>query len=137
MSKPPRTLEDDPLGYDTSGDFDSLARRMADDALSGRHEAAVEAELAALRERFGGGNVFADLGLPDPAVLLAKADAALAIGTAIRERGLSIEEAAAVAGMEPDRLLAIVEEGRTEGVSLERLDKLYEAIEAHGNGRKP
>ena len=42
---------EDPLGYET-GDFPVAARRMAEDALAGRHDAAVSAELAALRERF-------------------------------------------------------------------------------------
>ena len=47
-----RGREDDPLGYDTS-DFLACARRMADAALSGRNRAAVEAELARVRRRFG------------------------------------------------------------------------------------
>lgn len=41
----------DPLGYDTS-DWHSAARRMAQDALAGRNDAAVDAELEALRARF-------------------------------------------------------------------------------------
>ena len=41
----------DPLGYDVS-EFPDAARRMAEDALAGRDEAAVTAELAALRSRF-------------------------------------------------------------------------------------
>jgi prevent-host-death family protein len=43
--------EKDPLGYDTS-DFPAAARRMAEDALAGRNDAAVSAELAALHARF-------------------------------------------------------------------------------------
>ena len=43
---------DDPLGYDT-GDFPSAARRMAEDALTGRNDAAVSAELDTLRSRLG------------------------------------------------------------------------------------
>ena len=42
--------DDDPLGYNVR-DFPAAARRMAEDALAGRNDAAVAAELAALRER--------------------------------------------------------------------------------------
>ena len=45
-------LDDDPLGYDVS-DLGAAARRMAEDALSGRAAEAVEAELARVRRRFG------------------------------------------------------------------------------------
>lgn len=41
----------DPLGYDV-GQFATAAGKMADDALSGTGEAAVEAELAEVRKRF-------------------------------------------------------------------------------------
>ena len=47
-----RGREDDPLGYDTS-DLLACARQMADAALSGRNRAAVDAELARVRRRFG------------------------------------------------------------------------------------
>lgn len=43
----------DQLGYDTS-DFTAVARQMAGDALSGRTQEAVAAELAAIRARFAG-----------------------------------------------------------------------------------
>ncbi|MEH6719017.1 MAG: type II toxin-antitoxin system Phd/YefM family antitoxin [Aurantimonas endophytica] len=42
----------DPLGYDVT-DFRTAARQMAEDALSGTNDAAVEAELAAVRKKFG------------------------------------------------------------------------------------
>lgn len=42
----------DPLGYDIR-DFASAARKMAEDALGGRNEDAVTAELNALRNRLG------------------------------------------------------------------------------------
>ncbi len=44
--------KDDPLGYDTS-DIRSAARCMAEDALSGRTAAAVQAESARVRVRLG------------------------------------------------------------------------------------
>lgn len=42
----------DPLGYDVRN-FEAAARKMADDALSGTNEAAVEAELQEIRSKFG------------------------------------------------------------------------------------
>jgi prevent-host-death family protein len=41
----------DPLGYDVS-DFKAAARKMAEDALSGKTKKAVNQELAAVRTRF-------------------------------------------------------------------------------------
>jgi len=43
---------DDPLGYDTAN-FAAAADRMIDDVRSGRTQAAVAAELAAVRRRYG------------------------------------------------------------------------------------
>lgn len=43
---------DDPLGYDVK-DFGSAARKMAEDALAGRNDDAVDAELNSLRNRLG------------------------------------------------------------------------------------
>lgn len=86
---------------------------------------------------WGGINIFRDLGFPDPEVRLAKADAAIAISDLIGNCGLTIDEAAGVAGLEPDVLRGIVEKGRTDGFSIERLDRIYEAVETFGNRRKP
>jgi hypothetical protein len=47
-------LDDDPLGYDVS-DIEDAVRRMIEDALSGRVQDAVEAELVRVRGRFGQG----------------------------------------------------------------------------------
>ncbi len=44
----------DPLGYDTTH-FETVARKMAGDALSGTNEDAVDAELAAVRRKLGRG----------------------------------------------------------------------------------
>jgi predicted XRE-type DNA-binding protein len=46
------------------------------------------------------GNVFADLGLDDPDLLLAKADLAIAITGIIRERGLTQAAAARALGVD-------------------------------------
>ena len=42
----------------------------------------------------GAGNVFADLGLPDPETRMAKAELALRISSFVAERGLTQREAA-------------------------------------------
>ncbi|MER8571390.1 helix-turn-helix domain-containing protein [Mesorhizobium sp. M1409] len=62
------------------------------------------------------------------AVLPAKADAAISIATLIHERGLTIEQAAEIAELEAGVLRGIVEHGRVDGISLERLDRVSEAL---------
>lgn len=44
---------DDPLGIDPDKDFDAEARRIARDAIDGRHKEAVQAEVQAARRRWG------------------------------------------------------------------------------------
>ncbi len=66
------------------------------------------------------GNVFADLGLPDPDLLLAKAEIAIAITGIIRERGLTQTAAAQELGVHQSRVSAITR-GRLDDFSLERL----------------
>ena len=66
------------------------------------------------------GNVFADLGLSDPDLLLAKAEIAIVITGAIRERGLTQTAAARELGVHQSRVSAITR-GRLDDFSLERL----------------
>jgi predicted XRE-type DNA-binding protein len=66
------------------------------------------------------GNVFADLGLPDPDTRLAKAELALRISTFIDERGLTQREAAELLGIDQPKVSAITR-GRLTDFSLERL----------------
>lgn len=47
-----RLRRSDPLGYDTRRPFLEVAREMAADALAGRHQDAVDAELEAVRRRW-------------------------------------------------------------------------------------
>lgn len=68
----------------------------------------------------GSGNVFADLGLSNPAERLAKAELALAITQAIRERELTQHEAAALMGIDQPKVSHIVR-GRLADFSTERL----------------
>ena len=74
--------------------------------------------------------------MTDPAVERVNAELTFDISRLISDGGLTIDEAAGAAGMEPDALHGIVE-GRTGGISIERLDRIYEAVEALGNGREP
>jgi predicted XRE-type DNA-binding protein len=62
----------------------------------------------------GSGNVFADLGLPDPEAALAKAGLAQAIAETIERRGLAHDEAAKITGLDPAQLSAVIR-GRLAG----------------------
>jgi PHD/YefM family antitoxin component YafN of YafNO toxin-antitoxin module len=48
-----RGLPDDPLGYETGGDFRVYAMAMAEAALSGRNKSAVRKEISAVEKRLG------------------------------------------------------------------------------------
>jgi predicted XRE-type DNA-binding protein len=66
------------------------------------------------------GNVFADLGLPNPEEALAKAELAHKITVLIRERGLTQAQTAKLLGVDQPKVSALVR-GRLTGFSLERL----------------
>ena len=66
------------------------------------------------------GNVFKDLGLPNPEERLAKARLASMIYDIIEERGLTQAEAAKILGINQPKVSALVN-GRLAGFSLERL----------------
>jgi predicted XRE-type DNA-binding protein len=68
----------------------------------------------------GSGNVFADLGLPNPEERLAKAELALAISRAIKERGLTQREAGALMGIDQPKVSHVLR-GRLADFSTERL----------------
>jgi len=73
------------------------------------------------------GNVFADLGLPDPEERLAKSDLAIAIAREIESRGLTQAEAAELLGVaQPD--ISNLRRGRLAGYSIERLTRLLNAL---------
>jgi len=63
-----------------------------------------------------------------------KATAILSIRDSMRQRGLSVDEAAVIADVDPEELRGIIE-GRVSHVSLETLGSIMEALEAPG--RKP
>jgi predicted XRE-type DNA-binding protein len=68
----------------------------------------------------GSGNVFADLGLPDAATRLAKAELALRISSAIAGRGLTQAQAARLLEIDQQDVAAMAR-GRLAEFSLERL----------------
>jgi predicted XRE-type DNA-binding protein len=66
------------------------------------------------------GNVFADLGLPDPEEALAKAELANKISVLIQERKLTQAKAAKLLGIDQPKVSMLLR-GRLTGFSLERL----------------
>jgi predicted XRE-type DNA-binding protein len=66
------------------------------------------------------GNVFADIGLPDPEVSLLKADLIINITGLIREKGLTQAQAARIMGLaQPD--VSKLMKGHFSGFSYERI----------------
>ena len=66
------------------------------------------------------GNVFADLGLPNPEELLAKAELANKITVLIRKRVLTQAQAAKLLGVDQPKISYLIR-GRLAGFSIERL----------------
>jgi predicted XRE-type DNA-binding protein len=66
------------------------------------------------------GNIFADIGLRNPEVVLAKAEIARQVNRTIGEKGLTQSEAAAILGIDQPRVSALAK-GRLSLFSLEKL----------------
>lgn len=75
----------------------------------------------------GSGNVFADLGLPNPEERLAKADLAIEIEHLIEARGWTQQQAAASLGLTQPQVSAIIR-GRLERFSTDRLIQVLTAL---------
>ncbi|MBI2964046.1 MAG: XRE family transcriptional regulator [Deltaproteobacteria bacterium] len=73
------------------------------------------------------GNVFADLGRPQPEEALAKARLAYEIEQSIRKRGLTQAEAAKILGIDQPKVSAL-RNGRLSGFSVERLIRFLNAL---------
>ena len=73
------------------------------------------------------GNVYRDLGIPDAATELAKAELAIQIGKVIEKRGLTQEQAATVLSVDQPKVSALMR-GKLEGFSTERLLKFLNAL---------
>lgn len=74
------------------------------------------------------GNVFADIGLPNPEEHLLKAQIAVAIGKIIRARGLTQAAAAEVAGLTQANVSNILR-GQFREISVERLLRVLNALD--------
>ncbi len=78
----------------------------------------------------GSGNVFADLGLADADQLAAKAGLIASIMRAVKERGLSQEEAARIVKIPQSRLSNLFR-GKIEGVTTDKLMRALALLGAH------
>lgn len=78
----------------------------------------------------GSGNVFADLGLPNPDLALAKAELVRRVRDLIAERKLTQAKAADLLGIDQPKVSALVR-GRVEGYSLDRLFRFLNALGQH------
>jgi predicted XRE-type DNA-binding protein len=76
----------------------------------------------------GSGNVFADLGLPDPEERLAKAKLAYRIYRIVEERGWTQAQAAQALGVDQPKVSALLR-GRLAGFSIERLFRFLIALD--------
>jgi predicted XRE-type DNA-binding protein len=74
------------------------------------------------------GNVFEDLGLPNPEERLAKAELARVVRAVIKERGLTQVQAAQILGVaQPD--VSDLVRGRLSRFSMERLERFLNALD--------
>src|SRR5688572_8531644 len=73
------------------------------------------------------GNVFADLGIPNPDLALAKAELVQRIRTIIADRKLTQSGAAQILGLDQPKVSSLVR-GRVEGYSLDRLFRFLNAL---------
>ena len=76
----------------------------------------------------GSGNIFRDLGLPDPELRLAKADLTHVIEAIIRERGWTQRKAASVLGIATSDMSDLAN-GKLKRFSLERLERFLVALD--------
>ena len=75
----------------------------------------------------GSGNVFADLGLPNPELAIAKAEVVRRIRELIAERRLTQAKAAELLGLDQPKVSALIR-GRVEGYSIDRLFRFLNAL---------
>jgi predicted XRE-type DNA-binding protein len=75
----------------------------------------------------GSGNVFADLGLPNPELALAKAELVQRIRELIAERNLTQTKAAELLGLDQPKVSALVR-GRVKGFTYDRLFRFLNAL---------
>jgi len=74
------------------------------------------------------GNIFADLGIPNPEEMLAKADLTIKINELIKQKKLTQAAAADLLGVDQPKISAL-NNGRLSGFSLERLFKFLNILD--------
>lgn len=79
------------------------------------------------RVQISNGNVFADLGLPNPEERLVKAELASKISSLIDQKNLTQIEAAELLGIDQPKVSALTK-GRLSGFSVERLLRFLNAL---------
>jgi predicted XRE-type DNA-binding protein len=75
----------------------------------------------------GSGNVFADLGLPNPEEMLVKSKLASALADAIEQQRMTYAEAGKIMGL-PEAKVADLCNGRTRSYSVSRLEAFMERM---------
>jgi predicted XRE-type DNA-binding protein len=75
----------------------------------------------------GSGNVFADLGLPNPDIALAKAELVRSIRDLVAKQKLTQVKAAELLGLDQPKVSALIR-GRVVGYSLDRLLRFLTAL---------
>ncbi len=81
----------------------------------------------AIEAKASSGNVFADIGVAEPEIALAKAELARQIGEVVTARGLKQVEVAEILGVDQGKVSALVR-GRLAGFSTERLFRFLNAL---------
>ena len=76
------------------------------------------------------GNVFEDMGLPNPEERLAKAKLAAIVNKIIEEKGLTQKASAKILGINQPKISAL-KNGRLKGYSIERLFHFLELLDQH------
>jgi predicted XRE-type DNA-binding protein len=82
----------------------------------------------------GSGNVFADIGLPNPEAAPKKAEIAIQIATAIKMQRLTHSTVANILGIELASVSALLL-GRLTGFSLERLNRYLKKLSQNRDDR--
>ena len=77
----------------------------------------------------GSGNVFADLGFPDPEIELAKSNLVIKIDEAIEKRGVTYAKASKIMEMPRQELTKLLR-GHTRPYTVERLKELLSRLSA-------
>lgn len=80
-----------------------------------------------IKVQVSSGNVFADLGLPNPEEMLIKAELASKIGDIIAARNLTQMDAAEILGVDRPKVSALIR-GKLTGFSTERLFRFLNAL---------